>query len=72
MIDVRQGYLAMLLFVWEYDGRNEGAASIFDLKTDSMLDASGNSFDPAMWDDWLNCVARVRAGDIPEELASRG
>jgi hypothetical protein len=71
-VDEREAYMAMALFMREYDARTGGTASIRNMKTDVVLDAAGNSLDPAMRDDWPECVERVRAGDVPEEIWGRG
>ena len=70
-VNEREAYLAMALFIWEYDARTGGKASIFDMKTDLVLDIHGNSLDPAARSDWVDCVEKIRSGDVPAEIAQR-
>lgn len=61
-----EAFVAMSMFVADW-ARGGMDATIDILATDLMLDSVGNRpSDLAVWDDWISCVAKVKAGgDTP-------
>lgn len=58
-ITVRQGYVAMFLFLERLYGTTR-ADELGSLLGDLALLEDGNPADPAAWDDWLAAVAKAR------------
>lgn len=59
----RQAFLAMSEFLWQYARR--AGDDLITLLGDIELEPDGRPTDPAAWDDWLECVRRVKAGLPP-------
>jgi len=59
----REAFQAMAEFVWQYARR--AGDDLITLLGDIDLQPDGQPTDPAAWDDWLDCVRRVKAGLPP-------
>ena len=59
----RDAFLAMAEFVWRY-GQLAGD-DLITLIGDTGIEPDGMPTDPAAWEDWLACVAWIRAGNAP-------
>jgi hypothetical protein len=61
----REAYLAMLEFLqdyWERGGCRADDLAVL-LGSAAINNADGISMDPALWSEWLEAVAKVRARD---------
>lgn len=58
-----QAFQAMTDFLWQYARR--AGDDLITLLGDIELLADGSPTDPAAWEDWLECVRRIRAGLPP-------
>lgn len=59
-LTVEQAYRAMLAFL-EHEVELTESSDLADLLVGYRLDSVGRMSDPAVWDEWLEAVARVRA-----------
>lgn len=55
-----EAFLAMAEFVWQFAQR--AGDDLLTLLGDTDIQGDGLPFDPAAWDDWLDCVRHVKAG----------
>jgi hypothetical protein len=58
-LSVAEAFKAMQLFLERYFEETK-SDDVGSLLGDLQLDEDGKSFDPAAWDEWLDCVARAR------------
>ena len=56
----REGFEAMVLFVNRYAHAADGN-DIVGLMSETYIESDGRPTDPALWDDWLDCVRQVKA-----------
>lgn len=59
-LTVEQAYRAMLAFL-EHEVELTESSDLADLLAGYKLDSVGRVSDPAVWDEWLDAVARSRA-----------
>ena len=52
-----QAFAALTLFVNQFADR--AGNDLLTLIGDIQLDDQGHTFDPAAWDDWMECVRQV-------------
>ncbi len=57
LLNEKQALRAMIHFVDQFADR--AGDDLATLVGDIYLDDHGHTFDPAAWDDWLDCVKRV-------------
>jgi hypothetical protein len=60
-LTVEQAYRAMLAFL-EREVELTECSDLADLLAGYRLDDDGRTSDPALWDEWMDAVARVQAG----------
>ncbi len=60
-LDEHEAFRAMALFVDQFAFR--AGDDLLTLMGDISMDESGQTFDPAAWDDWLICVRKVVASE---------
>lgn len=60
VLSEQEAFLAMAEFVWQFARR--AGDDLLTLLGDIGLEADGNTTDPAVWEDWLECVRHVKAG----------
>lgn len=63
VLTVREAFLAMTDFIWEFGQR--AGDDLLTLIGDTGIEADGGPTDPAAWEDWLESVAKIRAGKAP-------
>ncbi|WP_188241718.1 hypothetical protein [Microbacterium thalassium] len=63
LISTRQAFLAMTDFVWQFAQR--AGDDLLTLIGDTGIESDGGPTDPAAWDDWLDSVAKIKAGKPP-------
>ncbi|WP_022894477.1 hypothetical protein [Agromyces subbeticus] len=63
LISTEEAFLAMTDFIWQFAQR--AGDDLLTLIGDTGIEADGGPTDPAAWEDWLACVARIRAGIPP-------
>ncbi|GAB2700162.1 hypothetical protein [Thalassiella azotivora] len=68
LLTPEQAFDAMSLFIYQFAGR--AGDDLLTLMGDISIDDRGRTFDPAAWDDWLECVRQVLA--YPGRMPSRG
>lgn len=56
----REAFLAMSEFIWRFACR--AGDDLLTLVGDTDLLDDGEPTDPAVWDDWMECIRAVRAG----------
>jgi hypothetical protein len=59
----------MTEFIWEFAKR--AGDDLYTLIGDTVIEADGGPTDPAAWQDWAECVARIKAGHAPREDMER-
>ena len=60
-LTVEQAYRVMLAFL-EREVELTECSDLADLLAGYRLDDDGRTSDPALWDEWMDAVARVQAG----------
>jgi hypothetical protein len=60
----REAFQAMVLFVNRYAYAAEGN-DIVGLMSESFIESDGGPTDPALWDEWLDCVRQVKTDQPP-------
>ena len=60
ILTVEQAYRAMLVFL-EREVELTESSDLADLVSEYKLGADGHSRDPAIWEEWLEAVAKARA-----------
>lgn len=61
MLDERQAFEAMRVFLQEFWERNNRDVDLALVLSDIQIEPHGDTHDPAAWSDWLNAVARALA-----------
>lgn len=59
-LTVEQAYRAMLAFL-QHEVELTESSDLADLLAGYKLDSAGRTSDPAVWDEWLEAVARAQA-----------
>ncbi|ALK95055.1 hypothetical protein AB595_18850 [Massilia sp. WF1] len=59
ILTVEQAYRAMLVFL-EREVELTESSDLADLVSEYKLGADGHSRDPAIWEEWLEAVAKAR------------
>lgn len=62
-LTTREAFLVMSDFIWRFAQR--AGDDLITLLGDTALEADGAPTDPAAWEDWVNCVDRIRSGVPP-------
>ncbi len=65
-----QAFQTMTDFLWQFARR--AGDDLITLLGDIEPLADGRPTDPAAWDDWLECVNRIRAGLPPRSGGTAG
>lgn len=55
----REAFAAMSLFLDQWLKR--AGTDLLALTSDIALDPDGGTFDPAAWEDWMDCVETVKS-----------
>ena len=61
-----QAFRAMSVFLHDYYQRTQGQAAVGDVLGDIQLGGSGETADPAAWDDWLSVIETALADNTVE------
>lgn len=65
-LTVEEAFIAMQFFLDQfYPNRNSGQDPRDIFTFISFLGNVNRPVDPAIWEDWLDCVRRVKAGEEP-------
>ena len=59
-LTVEQAYRAMLLFL-EKEYTLTESSDLADLLSGYQMDSHGHTGDPAVWDEWMEAVGKVKA-----------
>lgn len=66
MLTVEEAFIAMQFFLDRfYPNKNSGQDPRDILTFISFFGNVNRPVDPAIWEDWLDCVQRVKAGEEP-------
>ena len=63
LLTPRQAFRAMTDFVWEFAQR--AGDDLLTLIGDTEIESDGEPADLAAWDDWLDSVRKIQAGESP-------
>jgi len=66
-ININEAYLAMYAFLEELYVKY-GFDQFGGLLGSMSLLSDGSTADPAIWEDWIQCVQRVKGGDVDASL----
>jgi hypothetical protein len=59
-LNEREAFMAMSLFVKQFADR--AGDDLLTLIGDIAMGSEGETFDPAAWDDWMDCVRMIAPG----------
>jgi hypothetical protein len=61
LLDEKEAFQAMALFLNAYYDRGGGGGHLAPLLQEIEFLHDGRTYDPAAWNDWLECVRKIKA-----------
>jgi hypothetical protein len=65
-LTVHEAFLVMTDYLTAYHLRGPG--TVLDVLIGARIEPDGGTGDPAVWDDWLESVARICSGEAPRSV----